>query len=311
MRILITGALGRIGEHLTAYLGKDHEVLGCDLLIGYNDGYQRMDVTRKEDVDEALSIFKPDLAIHMAGEVGRIQGEEHPERLLRTNIIGALNLSKACAEKNVRLINFSTSEVYGDSFDWGIPMHETATLDALSTSNLYALSKLMAEGVVKHYVANYKLQAITVRPFMIYGEGETPNPYRSALTNFVWAALNNKPFKVHKGTSRSWCHVSDFCTGLSLLLDYWNGEYEAFNIGSEEYHSMERTAQMVCEATDASESLIQLIDYPDKLGSKIKVASIEKIKRLGYQPKVSLQEGIKRVRDWQRSSLLAETKSTR
>ena len=304
MKILVTGGLGRIGEHLIAELKQNSLVLATDLVVGYTDGYMRMDVTSREDIDEVMEAWCPDVTIHMAGEVGRLNGEAHPEKMLRTNGLGTLNIARACLKHGARLINFSTSEVYGTAFDFRYPMDESGDLDAFAQANVYSISKMTGEAIVRHYVQNYGLEAITVRPFMVYGEGETPSRYRSALTNFVWAALNGKSFDVHKGTGRAWCHVDDFVKGLSLLLDVRRGTYEAFNIGSEEYRPMEEVANMVIQETGADSSLINLVDVGNKFGVQVKRASIDKMKALGYRPQITLREGIRRVVKWQRENLL-------
>jgi dTDP-glucose 4,6-dehydratase len=304
MRILVTGAHGIVGKPLVARLRQENEVLATDLLTGYADGYSRVDVTDRGSIDEALEDFGPELVVHMAGEVGRLNGEKHPERMIETNALGTMNVARSCVEHSTRLMNFSTSEVYGDAFGFHLPVIEQDSLNAFGQSNIYSLSKCFGEAIVKHYVENYGLRALTIRPFMLYGEGEVPNKYRSALTNFVWAALNGKPFDVHRNTRRAWCHVSDFAEGIVILLDNPMHGYQAFNIGSEEYHSMEEVARMVVKEVGADEALINLTDPPAKFGSPIKVSSIEKMKALGYAPTITLDEGIRRLVKWQRDSLL-------
>ena len=284
-------------------LKQQHEVLATDLLVGYSDGYRRVDVANREDVDEAISEFMPGAVIHMAGEVGRLNGEQHPERMVRVNALGTMNVVRSCVKHGSKLINFSTSEVYGDAFDSHTPVTEESEVNAFGASNVYAISKMFGESIVKHYVENYGLKALTIRPFMLYGEGETPSKYRSALTNFVHAALVGRSFDVHRGTGRAWCHASDFAEGVALLVDLDSVGYQVFNIGSDEYHSMEEVARMVIRATGADSSLIRLCDPPEKFGTPVKRASIEKIKAIGFAPKVTLREGIARVVEWQRMNL--------
>src|SRR5207249_722245 len=129
---------------------------------------------------------------------------------------------------------FSTSEIYGRLFDTGKPIREEDIENSspFITTNMYALSKLFGEAIVKHYVDNYGLHAATIRPFMIYGEGEYPSRYRSAITNFIFNALTGRKLTVHKGALRSWCYVSDLAEGLNLLMKrQYQGRYEAYNVG--------------------------------------------------------------------------------
>ena len=304
MRVLITGAKGTVGSHVTKKLTEQgHKIIGLERFnLPDDNGDVKCDIVYPEEVNRVFQSVKPDLTIHMAAEVGRLNCELFPERVLRANVLGTLNVAKACIDHNSKMINFSTSEVYGDAFDYA-EVEEGFTLNALGQTNIYAISKLTGEAIVRHYVENYGLKAVTVRPIMLYGEGERPNRYRSALTNFVGQALANKPLTVHEGTLRAWCHYDDFCDGLALLLGLAASGYAAFNIGSDEYHPTEEVARMVCQEVGAPESLISLVKPPEHFLSPVKKVSIDKMKALGYAPKVTLKEGIRRVVAWQRETL--------
>jgi len=298
-KTFVTGSLGFIGYHLVPYLKEQgYNILSCDLHLREYEDYLKSDVTSYIDLQRIFRNNKIESVIHMAGEVGRIMGELHPHKMIHVNAIGTLNLIHLCIEHNTKLIYFSTSEVYGKNLSSNRNQVIEEKLDsgsAFGCVNVYAISKLYAEALVKHYVENYDLKAVTIRPFMIYGEVETPSPYRSALVQFVTHALKNEALTVHKGTSRSWCHVSDFIKGVKLVLNQpFKGYYEAYNIGSEEYHSMKEAALMVIDETK-SQSKIDLVDPPSKFLNLNKYFSIDKIKKLGYNPEVSLREGIKRM----------------
>jgi nucleoside-diphosphate-sugar epimerase len=306
LKILVTGARGTVGSHLVKRLAQQgHQAVGLERFNLPDDDCEfKCDIIYPEEVDRAFEKVEPDLTIHLAAEVGRLNCELFPERTLRANVLGTLNVVNACMASGSKLINFSTSEVYGEAFDYKLPVIETELLEAFGCSNVYAISKLTGEAIIRHYSKNYGLRAITVRPIMLYGEGERPNRYRSAFTNFVWAALNGRSMTVHKGTGRAWCHYDDFVDALSLLLPQVMEDYEAFNIGSDEYVMTEDLARMICRETGASESLIDLVEPPERFLSRIKRASIAKIRALGYEPKVSLEQGVRRVVKWQRETLL-------
>jgi nucleoside-diphosphate-sugar epimerase len=312
VKILVTGALGFIGTFLVPYLKEqNYDVISTDVHIRDYDDYIRADITSFEDLYRVFSKNDIDIVINMAGEVGRMVGEEHPQKMMYVNDIGLLNLIKLCLEHDCRLIYFSTSEVYGRLFDENKPVKEDDLEKrgtVFMTTNVYALSKLFGEALVKHYVENYNLNALTIRPFMVYGPGEYPSKYRSAITNFVYSALKKEKITVHKGAQRAWCYVSDFVKGVSLVLRYpFSGKYEAFNIGSEEYHAMEEVANMVIEEVGGKYDQIEIVEPPRKFLSITKKFSIEKIKSLGYKPQMSLKEGIHRVVEWQRKELFSKT----
>lgn len=307
--ILVTGALGVIGSSLLPYLKmQGHKVIGTDLMVRDYSDYVRADITSFEEMYNVFRKENPDILIHMAGEVGRMVGEEHPQKMVYVNNIGVLNMIKLCIEYDTKLLFFSTSEVYGHLFDKGLPVKEEyieSSGSSFITTNIYALSKLFGEAMVKHYVDNYGLNAITIRPFMIYGPGEYPSKYRSAVTNFVNKALKGEELIVHKGAVRAWCNINDFVAGLSLVMNQSiSGKYEAFNIGSDEYHTMVEVAEMAVNEAEGNPNQIRIIDPPSKFLSLVKIASIEKARSIGYEPSVSLKEGIHSVAEWQRKEIL-------
>jgi dTDP-glucose 4,6-dehydratase len=309
-KIFVTGALGFIGSFLVPYLTEQgHEVVSSDVHVRDYADYVRADVTSFEDLYKIFKKEDIDQVIHMAGEVGRMVGEEHPQKMVYVNNIGTLNLIKLCLEYDCRLVYFSTSEVYGRLFDKGKAVKEEDLENGsiFVTTNVYALSKLFGEAIVRHYLENYGLNAVTIRPFMVYGPGEHPSKYRSALINFVQSALKGETLTVHKGAERAWCYVSDFISGLYLVMQHpFSGKYEAFNIGSDEYHTMEEVARMVVDECGANANKIRVVEPPAKFLSLAKKFSITKVRSLGYEPKISLREGIHRVAEWQRKEVFAK-----
>lgn len=299
--IVVTGASGVIGRRLVPFLReKGYNVIGADVQRISTD--LPINVTSYEEVERMFKVANPEIIIHMAGEVGRQWGEEHPERMIEVNDIGTLNVIKMCIKHGTKMVNFSTSEVYGHMFDTGIAVTEDMPLYAMNTTNIYAMSKLFGEDMVKHYVENYGLDAVTIRPFMIYGAGEYPSPYRSAITNMVHNALTGKPLTVHRGAVRAWCYIDDFCSGVELVMKQRMDGYEAYNIGSDEYHhTMMEVALTIISET--GQGKIHEIDPPTQFSSLVKIASIEKMKALGYKPVTSLSDGIRKVVEWQRKEV--------
>ena len=305
--VLVTGALGVIGSHLTKLLrAHGYEIVAADVQIGDYSDYVRADVTAFEDLHRIGKQHQIDVVIHMAGEVGRMVGQMHPQRMIYVNDVGAVNVIQFCLEHDAKLVYFSTSEVYGGLLDSGDPVVEDQIADEASafiTTNVYAMSKLFGEALVKHFVDNYELNALSVRPFMVYGPGERPSTWRSAISNFVHAARHNLPIQVHAGTMRSWCYIDDFVEGIRILTELERTDaYEAFNVGSDEYLTMEQVAQTICDELGANRDLIKVVQPPAQFMSPVKIASIEKMRLLGYDPSVTLREGVRAVAQWQEDS---------
>lgn len=301
MAVLITGGLGVIGSRLAGHLReRGYKVIICDKAVLKQPDYVRGDVTRYE---ELIPIFKNssiEHVFHFAGEVGRENGEQFPRRCIEINESGTINLAQLCLEHNARLYFASSSEIYGELGNKKLTENLVDQM-VLRPTNVYGWSKLHTENYLRHFVENYGLRAISFRFFMCYGEGEYPNPYRSAMTNFIYNVLSNKPITVHRGTYRSWCHTDDIVEGCRLAMESApTTGYQAYNIGRDDLRSMEEVANLICKLADRPSSLIQLVDPPAKLLTHIKDASFEKAyKVFGFKAKVPLEEGIRRVIRWQ------------
>ncbi|MBM7560307.1 NAD-dependent epimerase/dehydratase family protein [Marinitoga litoralis] len=309
MKILVTGALGFIGKSLFAALKKEgYEVQGIDLVIADYDDYIRADITYFEDV---WKLFKDnngfDMVIHLAGEVGRLNGEEYPQRMIYVNEFGTLNLIKMCIEYKSKLVYFSTSEVYGTLFDEKEVMEEDFNvLSPTKVTNIYAMSKLFGEGIVNHYVKNYGLLAVGIRPFMVYGPGVIASKYKSAIDQFIYNALNDNLFTVHKSSERAWCYVDDFVNGVLTVIkhhEFKEKNYETYNIGTQEYIATEELAKLILELTGKPYDLMRVVELPDKFISGRKRFFNEKLRKLGWEQKVPLREGLMKVIEWYRGMM--------
>lgn len=310
MKILVTGAMGFIGKYMIRAL-KNHgyDVTGIDLAIADSENYVRADITYFEDV---WRIFKEsngfDVVLHLAGEVGRLNGEEYPQRMIYVNEIGTLNLLQLCLEYNSKLVYFSTSEIYGKLFDEKEVCEEDFSIIGPDmVTNVYAMSKLFGEGIVNHYVKNYNLLAVGIRPFMIYGPGVTASKYKSAIDQFVYNSLNNKPFVVHQGSERAWCYIDDFIDAILKIIEnhsFTHSVYESYNVGTQEYISTEDLANLILELTGAPSNLMQIAQLPEKFISGRKRFSNKKLRDLGWEQKVPLRQGLQEVIKWYKSEMI-------
>lgn len=310
MAILITGSRGTIGMHLQNTLrNKGYEVIGTDLPLTEEDGYTRADITKFEEIYKVFKSNNIDVVYHLAGEVGRLNGELYPQRMIYVNELGTLNIIQLCLEFGAKLIYASSSEIYGDLGEIKLKEEFFEKLP-LKPTNVYALSKLFGEYLVRHYVFNYGLRAVSVRPFMIYGPGEYPGKFRSAISNFIYSALTKQKITVHKGTIRSWTYIDDFIEGLIAILTKAKFKgYEAYNLGRDEPRTMEEIAKLIVKLAGARESLIEYIEPPRQFLSTIKLGDFTKAQfELGWVAKTSLEEGIIRTMEWQRKYVIGESK---
>jgi nucleoside-diphosphate-sugar epimerase len=305
MAVLVTGALGVIGQRLTTKLReRGYDTVISDVKILKQDGYRRGDITQYVEMDRIFKEFNVEHVFHLAGEVGRVNGEEFPRRAVDINVSGTINLAQLCLEHGAKLYFASTSEVYS-----GLPGHEKLTEDLVDVhgyapTNVYGISKWHAEHYLRHFFEYAGLKALSFRFFMCYGEGEYPNPYRSAMTNFVYAALTRKQLNVHRGTARSWCYIDDIVAGcIAAMENAPFKRYEAYNIGRDDLRPTEEVAELIVKLTGADPEQL-VFSNPDRLVYPVKDASFEKARRdLGWESTIPLEEGIKRTIAWQKREL--------
>jgi dTDP-glucose 4,6-dehydratase len=312
MNYMVTGGYGVIGSRLVELLqAKGHNVIVIDRRMDPLGQEMNVDITRFE---ELWSVFKDqdiDCVIHLAGEVGRMVGELRPNRMTYVNIIGTMNLIQMCLDKKAKLVLFSTSEIYGNLGDTVMSEELEQTIQFKPT-NIYAMTKLFAEKFARHYNENYDLKSIAIRPFMVYGPGEQPGPYRSAISNFIYKALVGEKITVHEGTVRSWTFVDDFVEGVLSASE--KGDFEnsaAYNIGRDDPTSMEEVARVALKlAGREGEDLIELVPPPTKFLSPIKLGSFKKVEtELGFVAQTTLEEGMRKTMEWQKQHVLGHSDS--
>ncbi len=290
MKIMVVGACGNIGSKLVPHLrSKGHEVVRVDMVQEYGDDYIQANITNLAPVYDYAIKWKPDVIYHLAAMVSRITCEKAPQLTIDYNISGTNNIIQLCKAVDAKMVNFSTSEVYGNI---GGALDESRT--DLSPNNRYGVSKLIAEKIIEYEVSQYDLKAVSIRPLMYYHEDESLGEHRSAFIRFAENLIKKKPITVHRNTSRSWMYLDDAVVALekALNIDF----YFAINIGNPDVISTELLARKMCEKLGLEfDEYVKLEELPDKMTSH-KIPSLKRQKELlKFEPKISIDEGIDRV----------------
>jgi len=235
----------------------------------------------------------------MAGEFGRINGNNYWEQLWRTNCIGTKNIIEACRNYNTRLIFASSSEAYGNMTRRNIrPLREEDLNDHLPDFfNEYALTKFTNEQQIKIAHRNHDLKSTILRFFNVYGPGEYYSDYRSVVCLFIYRALKGLPITVYSETRRSFLYIDDWVRAVANVLDVPDN---TFNIASTRSVTMNKLMHMVGNVV--GEVLVNVSWKDTELHNvRDKVANVDKAaKLLGLTDSVSLEEGIKRTVEWMR-----------
>ena len=287
-KALVIGSEGNIGAPLAAYLRSvGYDVLGFDLRPGWRDDYLTGDITHPVDLIPAFD-WGPDVVFLLGATVGRMVCEQAAGLAVSTNVAGVNNVLQLCKRAKAHCVFFSSSEVYGPHCD---PMDEMRSVP--QPANRYALTKWIGEQLVEYEVRTSGLRSVTLRPCMIYDENETVGEHRSAMIRFVSNLARGRPIEVHRGSARSWLHVSDAVRAIEVAGRLQ--EYAVINLGHPEIVAMADLAEMIRAELHASPELVVTTDLPPRM-TLIKRPILDHQRTLlKVEPRVGIQEGVRRV----------------
>lgn len=326
--VLITGGRGFLGRYFTAVLDRLNQrhltnrvrVTVMDNLISAGEEGARRTLEDfdfiQHDVTQPFPDIGPvDYILHAAGIASPAHYKQHPLETLDVAVTGLRN-SLELARKNpgCRIVFFSSSEIYGDPTVGNVPTPETyrGHVASLGPRSCYDESKRLGETLVQIYQQQFGVHACIVRPFNVYGPGMQRNDYR-VLPNFAARIVDGQPLQVYgKGDqTRTFCYVTDAIGGfLRVLLDGRAGE--PYNIGNPTPEiGMLELAQRVDMVANGHG--VERIAYPDNYPADEPNRRCPDITKagahLGYAPRVSLDEGLRRFFGWALEAFKTEEKA--
>jgi nucleoside-diphosphate-sugar epimerase len=298
-RALVIGSEGNIGAPLASYLRTvGYVVLECDIRPGLRPNYLVADITQPLDLLPAFD-WSPDVVFLLAAVVGRTTGEQASSLTIATNLAGVNNVVQLCKRTDSTCVYISTSEIYGPT---SLSMDETATPQP---GNRYGLSKWLAEQLIEYEARTCGLRAVTLRPCMVYDEMEVVGEHRSAMIRFASRLARGQPIEVHRGTTRSWLHVSDAVRAIDAAAHV--EAHTIINIGHPETVPMIDLAEMIRHELQADPSLIRTVPLPPQI-TAVKQPSLERQRELlQFEPRIGLREGVRRVCAEQKRLLASAT----
>ena len=302
--IVITGGAGFIGSTLASRLAERNHVKLFDNLtrntIQHTGGELHPNVSLIQgDILDPAAVQKAltgaDIVVHAAAIAGIDTVIKSPVKTMEVNMIGTANVLRAAQRAGVRdrLIEFSTSEVFGS-------MENQAVAGSAGEARwVYAVSKLAGEHLAHAYYREHSLPIVTLRPFNIYGPGQTGE---GAIQIFIRKALKNEPITIYgDGTQiRAWCYVDDMVDALMLALERPEAVGESFNVGNARaVTTIFGLAEAVCRVLGSSSEIV--FKPPLSADIELRIPETRKAEQLlGYKAKVDLEEGIRRTADWYR-----------
>ena len=300
-RILITGGAGFLGSHLCERLLNDgNEVLCVDnfytgrkaniahLLQNTNFEFIRHDVTFPLyiEVDEIYNLACPASPVHYQFD---------PVQTTKTSVHGAINMLGLAKRIKAKILQASTSEVYGDP-----EMHPQiesywGNVNPVGVRSCYDEGKRCAETLFFDYYRQHKLRIKVMRIFNTYGPRMLPNDGR-VISNFIVQAIQNEPITIYgnEKQSRSFCYVDDLIDAMVCLMDTPDDFVGPVNCGNPKEFTMLELAQQIIKLTESSSELVFCPlpqDDPQMRQPDISLAK----KHLSWQPKVPLEDGLKKT----------------
>ncbi|RMD81886.1 MAG: SDR family oxidoreductase [Candidatus Dadabacteria bacterium] len=308
-RVLVTGGAGFIGSHLCErFLSEGHEVICVDnLLTGDRDNIAHLFENPKftflqQDITNYIYVSgKLDAILHFASPASPVDYLELPIQTLKVGSLGthkALGLAK---EKRARILVASTSEVYGDPLVH--PQNESywGNVNPVGPRGVYDEAKRFLEAMTMAYMRTHGVETRIARIFNTYGPRMRMRDGR-VVPNFICQALRNEPLTVYGDGSqtRSFCYVDDLVEGLTRLL--WSDEKMPTNLGNPAEMTILDFASKIKELSGSS-SPIEYRELPVD-DPKVRQPDITKARKvLGWEPKVSLDDGLRKTIEWFRSKL--------
>ena len=317
MRILVTGGAGFIGSHLCErLLSEGHDIVAVDNFItgSRNNVAHLIDNPHftliVQDTIQPFSVDGPfDAVMNLASPASPVGYLDNPIETMLVGSHGTHHALEIARKNGARFLHASTSEVYGDPLEHPQKESYWGHVSCTGVRSVYDESKRFAEGLTMAYHRKYGLRTRLIRIFNTFGPRMALNDGR-VVPNFVKQAVNNEPLTVYGDGSatRSFCYVTDLVDGMLRLL--WSDEVMPVNVGNPREMTILEFAQAVKDAA-GPDCRSEIVFYQPK---KERTADDPQRRRpditrareiLGWEPRVSLEDGLKKTLDYFRTAVPA------
>jgi len=295
-KVLITGGAGFIGSHLCKkMLDLGHAVICVDnLFTGSIDNIKEFqNMSFFQFIDHNINIpldIKADYIFNLACPASPVQYQKNPVETIKTNVLGTFNILELAKKNNARILQASTSEVYGDPLEH--PQKETywGNVNPIGIRACYDEGKRVAETLFYDFHRQFGLDIRVARIFNTYGPNMAINDGR-VVSNFIVQALKNEYISIYGDGSqtRSFCYVDDLVNGLVKLMFYSNG-ISLVNLGNPQEVDIKYLAEEICKLTNNSNIKYFSLPEGDPVRRKPDIGIAKTL--LNWQPEIDLQSGL-------------------
>ena len=306
MRILVTGGAGFLGSHLCDRLIRDgHEVLCLDnFFTGRRENVMQLldqpcfELVR-HDVTEPI-LLEVDQIYNLACPASPVHYQYNPVKTVKTNVMGTINMLGLAKRVRARILQASTSEVYGDPEVHPQPETYWGNVNPIGVRSCYDEGKRLAETLMMDYQRQNRVDTRIIRIFNTYGPRMLENDGR-VVSNFIVQALRGEELTIYGdgNQTRSFCYVDDLIEGMVRLMNVDSGEdvHEPVNVGNDHEFTMRELANEVGLAVGV-EPRIRFCPLPTDDPRQRRPNLTRAKQLLGWAPSVAFKDGIRRTVDY-------------
>jgi UDP-glucuronate decarboxylase len=310
MRILLTGAAGFLGSHLTAtLLERDYQVIGLDdLSTGSKRNLLRFESNSNfEFVNQDVRLpfnAEVDGILNFACPASPRHYQSDPVRTIETNFLGIINMLHLAKSRGAKLVQASTSEVYGDPSISPQPETYWGNVNPIGIRSCYDEGKRAAETLCFDYRRQFNIDTRVLRIFNTYGPNMSPDDGR-VVSNFIVQAITGRDITIYGDGSqtRSFCYVSDLVDGIIKLFEVKNNPESPVNLGNPNEFTMLELAESVLVLTKSKSKIIfEPLPQDDPQQRRPDISRAKET--LGWAPKVQLEEGLQKTIEYFKELIL-------
>ncbi|PVU69175.1 NAD-dependent dehydratase [Sulfolobus sp. SCGC AB-777_L09] len=299
MKYLIFGGAGFLGSHLVESLEGDITVVDDLSTVKYLELPPNVKLI-KDRVETFKTNEKFDFVIHLAARPSPEDYMQHPVETALSNSLGTYNALEIARKSDAIFLYSSSSEIYGHAEIIPTPEDYWGKVNPIGVRSCYDESKRFSEALIMSYFREYGLDVRIQRPFNVYGPRlREDGSYGRVVSRFIYQALKGEDITIFGdgNQTRAFLYVSDWTEATKKILFTQGLKGEVFNVGSDKEVKIIDLAKMIIRLTNSNSKIKFLPPRADDPPRR--AADITKAKKiLGWEPKVNLEEGLKRTIEW-------------